>query len=156
MIESMTNPTQLKTLEQLKATLETTVKIETSSNNEDAKKFSSLRAELIQNADKLPELNENALKAATSEQTVSVASLKMEYFRLSLDELGAELQKVLTSKINNQQLRVDALRGLIKENTKTLELVGGSSKNVGESNPTAGFFSKFLNNARSKFVNSNK
>ena len=155
MIESMTKPTQLKTLEQLKATLETTLKIETSTNNEGAKDILDLR-KTIANADKLPELNENALKVATSEQTVSVASLKIEYFRLNMNELGAELQKVLVSEINNKQLRIDALKGLIKENTDALQLVGGNVNKASEAKAKDSFLNKILSNLRSKFVEGNK
>ncbi len=125
----MTKPSTEKTLsplDQFRKGLKSNVNIETKTDNQESKVIKDFRTSL-ERLNKLPELNESALASATAEQKVSVESMKVEYFRLTLDDLNLKLQEVLKSHINNKQERIDALRELIKENVVTLEKVGGNN-----------------------------
>jgi hypothetical protein len=112
--------TIINPLEQFRQGLEKTIKIETSGNNLGAELAGtrSKLEELLAKTKDLPPINENALALATSEQKVSVSSLKTtDYaYLVDLENISLKLEEVIKStQIDNKETRIKALQELYKE-----------------------------------------
>lgn len=119
MIETLNKPTT-NPLEQFRQGLEKTIKIETTQNNLGAELAGtrSKLEELLAKTKELPPINEDALLLATSEQKVSVSSLKTtDYaYLVDLEDISLKLEEVIKSaQIDNKETRIKALQELYKE-----------------------------------------
>jgi tRNA pseudouridine-54 N-methylase len=134
--------TQISPLEKFRKDLETTVQIKTTGNNLDMKELVVQRVgieKLVADAQSLPELNEDALDAATKGQELSVQSVIMEanLFRKSKQELMNLRQIYLTS---GDKIRLAAVNEVIAENETAEKKVTGRSVDSG-----SGLFKSFRN-----------